>query len=553
MSLRRSNMRLRSSLVFVTVLFLVLVGRAVQIQVVHGAEYQELAERQHVREFATMAKRGVIYDRNGEELAVSRRMATIGADPLFVVDPDAAAAALAPILDLDTVELAGKLRGDGRYVMLARRVEPSVGERVLQLKLRGIVVHPEEKRVYPKGAFAPQLLGFVGTDNKGLAGLESRYDEVLSGDRGRRRVVGDPFGRTLGVLFDAAGREGSSVVLTLDEGIQFVAEQALATAVERFGALKGSAVVLDPRTGEVLAMANVPSFDTNQFGVEPEENRRNTAVNDQFEPGSTFKMVVAAAALEDGLVTPETSFELTPSITVYDRTVHEAHEDLPAKRVLTVTDILAQSSNVGAITLGLRVGKDRLVEVIKDFGFTQPTGIDFPGEAAGSMLRANEWSGSTIANVPMGQGISVTSVQLAAAYGAIANDGVYVQPHLAQNATLLPARRVVSSEVARELRDMLLVTVAEGTGQNAQVQGYEVAGKTGTAQKVLPNGKGYSNDKFVASFVGMVPANAPALVILVTIDEPTVEHYGSVVAAPVFAEIAEFALHRLAIPPTGSR
>lgn len=553
MSLRRSNMRLRSSLVFVTVLFLVLVGRAVQIQVVHGAEYQAMAERQHVREFATSSKRGVIYDRNGEELAVSRRMATVGADPLLVVDPEATAAALAPILDMDATDLAGRIRGEGRYVLLARRVEPSVGESVLALRLRGVVVHPEEKRVYPKGALAPQLLGFVGTDNKGLAGLENQYDDVLSGESGLRRIVGDPFGRTLGVLLDKSGREGSSVVLTIDEDIQFVAEQAVAAAVERYGALKGTAVVLDPESGEILAMANVPHFDTNAFGSEPEENRRNTAVNDQYEPGSTFKMVVAAAALEDGLVTPETSFELASSITIYDRTVHEAHDELPAKRVLTVTEILSQSSNVGAITLGLQVGKERLIEVIKDFGFTQRSGIDFPGEASGSMLAADDWSGSTIANVPIGQGISVTSVQLAAAYGAIANDGVYVQPHLARDATLAPSRRVVSSKVARELREMLLVTVAQGTGRNAQVAGYEVAGKTGTAQKVLPNGNGYSTDEFVASFVGMVPAEDPALVILVAIDEPTKEHYGSVVAAPVFAEIADFTLRRLAIPPSEAR
>lgn len=553
MSLRRSNMRLRSSFVFVTVLFLLLAGRAVQIQVVHGAEYEALAERQQVREYATASKRGVIYDRNGEELAVSRRMATIGADPLLVSDPEATAAALAPILDMDPTELAGRLRGEGRYVLLARRVEPAVGDSVLQLKLRGIVVHPEEKRVYPKGALAPQLLGFVGTENMGLAGIEKQYDDVLTGDEGLRRIVGDPFGRTLGVLFDKAGAEGRSVVLTIDEDIQFVAEQALAAAVEKFGALKGTAVVLDPKSGEVLAMANVPYFDTNQFGSEPEENRRNTAVNDQYEPGSTFKMVVAAAALEDGLVTPDTPFELARSITVYDRTVHEAHEDLPPTRTLTVTQILAQSSNVGAVTLGLRVGKQRLVDIIKDFGFTTPTGMDFPGEASGSMLAADKWSGSTIANVPIGQGISVTSVQLAAAYGAVANDGVYVQPHLTTDATLVPPRRVVSSAVARQLRDMLLVTVAEGTGVNARVEGYEVAGKTGTAQKVLPGGRGYSEDAFVASFVGMVPADDPALVILVTVDEPTAEYYGSVVAAPVFAEIAEFSLSRLAIPPSSPR
>ena len=545
-------MRLRSSLVFVVALFAVLAVKAVQIQVVHGSEYEAIAQRQQVREFTTSSKRGVIYDRNGEELAVSRRMASIVADPLLVQDPVAAAEALAPILGLEASTLADKLKGDNRFAFLARKVDPALGRQVLDLGLRGISVQPEEKRVYPKGALAPQLLGYVGTDNVGLAGIEKQYDEQLTGVSGKRGVVGDPFGRTLGVIFDQEGREGQSVVLTIDEKIQFVAEQAVATAVEKFGALKGTAIVLDPRSGEVLAMANVPYFDANEFGLQKEEERRNAAVTDQYEPGSTFKMVVTAAALEGGFVQPDTSFDLAPTITIYDRTVHEAHEDIPAVRSLTVTEILAQSSNVGAVTLGLEVGKQRLVDAIRDFGFTARTGIDFPGEALGSMLSPDKWSGTTIANVPMGQGISVTPIQLAAAYGAIANGGVYVQPHLAKGAPTAPSHRVVSEEVARQLRDMLRVTVATGTGQEAQIEGYVVAGKTGTAQKVLPNG-GYSNDTFIASFIGMVPADDPALVILVSIDEPTVEYYGSLVAAPAFAQIADFALRRFGIPPSGQQ
>lgn len=545
-------MRLRSSLVFVVALFAVLAVKAVQIQVVHGSEYEAIAQRQQVREFTTSSKRGVIYDRNGEELAVSRRMASIVADPLLVQDPVAAAEALAPILGLEASTLADKLTGDNRFAFLARKIDPALGRQVLDLGLRGISVQPEEKRVYPKGALAPQVLGYVGTDNVGLAGIEKQYDEQLTGVSGKRGVVGDPFGRTLGVIFDQEGREGRSVVLTIDEKIQFVAEQAVATAVEKFGALKGTAIVLDPRSGEVLAMANVPYFDANEFGLQKEEERRNASVTDQYEPGSTFKMVVAAAALEGGLVQPDTSFDLAPTITIYDRTVHEAHEDIPAVRSLTVTEILAQSSNVGAVTLGLEVGKELLVDAIHDFGFTDRTGIDFPGEAVGSMLSPDEWSGTTIANVPMGQGISVTPIQLAAAYGAIANGGVYVQPHLAKGAAIVPSRRVISEEVARQLRDMLRVTVATGTGQEAQIEGYVVAGKTGTAQKVLPSG-GYSNDTFIASFIGMVPADDPALVILVSIDEPTVEYYGSLVAAPAFAQIADFALRRFGIPPSGQQ
>jgi cell division protein FtsI/penicillin-binding protein 2 len=323
----------------------------------------------------------------------------------------------------------------------------------------------------------------------------------------------------------------------------------VADAVERYGALRGMAVVLDPKTGEILAMANVPYFDANTYGSQPDVYQRNAVVTDQYEPGSTFKMVVAAAALEAGLVQPDTVFDLHPTITVYDRTVHEAHDDIPYTRRMTVTDILAQSSNVGAVTLGLKVGKEGLVEMIRRFGFTTRTGIDFPGEAPGAMLSPEQWSGSTIANVPIGQGIAVTPLQLAAAYGAIANDGIYVQPHLSQDSVIGPEHRVITSEVAQQLRDMLRVTVESGTGARADIKGYDVAGKTGTAQKVLPDGGGYSNDDFISSFVGMVPVEDPALVILVVIDEPRGQYYGSLVAAPAFAEIAGFALRRLEIPP----
>ncbi len=550
MSIRATNKRLRSSIVFVVVVFALLVARAVEIQVVQGAEYADRADRQHIREFDTSAKRGVIYDRNGEELAVSQRMATIVADPQMVEDAAAAGAALSPILGVEQGVLTEKLEAGGRFVYLARKLDPTVGDQVLALKLRGVAVQPEEKRVYPKGSLAPQVLGFVGMDNVGLAGVETQYDEQLCGESGRRSIIGDPFGRTLGVLFDRSGREGDSLVLTIDEDIQYAAEQELLSVVEHYGAKGASAVVLDPRTGEILAMANVPLFDTNAYGSEEESVRRNSVVTDQFEPGSTFKMVVVAAALEAGLVDPQTTFALAPSITLYDRTVHESHEDVPAVRNMSATEILAQSSNVGAVTLGLEVGEERLVDMIERFGFTRKTGIDFPGEAAGYMLPREEWSGTTIANIPIGQGISVTPLQLAAAYGAIANDGVYIQPHLSKGAPLRPSHQAVSPEVAQQLRDMLLVTVAEGTGKAAAVKGYSVAGKTGTAQKAADSGRGYSKDRFTASFIGMVPAEDPALVVLIVVDEPTLEYYGSIVAAPAFAKIADFALKRLEIPPT---
>jgi cell division protein FtsI (penicillin-binding protein 3) len=516
--------------------------------VLAGDQYRDRARSQHVRQFEVAPHRGLIYDRNGAELAVSERRATIYAAPSLVEDPRLAADQLAPLLGLELDTLREKLDGSGGFTYLARKIDPAVAEEVLALELRGVGVFPEEKRVYPRGSLAPQVLGFVGTDNVGLAGLEKQYDELLAGEAGERGVVRDPFGRDLNVLFDRAGLHGESLVLTLDEDVQYWAEQVLTQTVEQFEAKKAGAVVLDPRSGEVLAMANAPTFDTNVFGEVPEDLKRNSIVTDQYEPGSTFKMVVAAAALEAGLVTPDTTFRLAPTIKVYDRTVHEAHRDQPAVREWSVTEILAQSSNVGAVTLGLEVGKERLVDMITRFGFTRPLGIDFPGEAGGSMPSPDRWSGSTIGNIPIGHGIATTPLQMAAAYAAIANDGVMVRPRLVRNAPA-PERRVISPEVAGQLRRMLETTITEGTGQQAGVARYVVAGKTGTAQKVKEDGPGYSREKYVASFVGMVPADDPQLVILVVVDEPSKAYYGSTVAAPAFARIADFALKHLEIPP----
>jgi len=398
-------------------------------------------------------------------------------------------------------------------------------------------------------------LGLVGGDeDKGLAGLELQYEDVLAGEPGELRVVRDLDGNRLETVSVTEAEPGTSITLTIDADIEYETERVLAEVVEEFQAAKASAVVLDPATGEILAMANTPVFDANDYASSAieERDRRNMVVTDQYEPGSTFKMVVTAAALEAGLVTPETTFTLGREITIYDVTIHEAHEDIPKVRELSVTQILSQSSNVGTVRLGQEVGKTRLIEMIEKFGFTQETGVDFPGEADGYMRPSEEWYGTTIANVPIGQGVAVTPLQLATAYAAIANDGLMVQPHLVKGRSDLWSRRVVSETVAAELREMLTVTVADGTGKLAQVEGYKVAGKTGTAQKVKDGG-GYYDDRYVASFVGMVPADDPRLVILVTVDDPATQHLGSYVAAPAFARIADFALKRLGIAPTAGR
>jgi cell division protein FtsI (penicillin-binding protein 3) len=555
MGLRHTNRRLRASVAFVALSFLMLSGRAFYLQVVQAAELRTAAEQQHVREAKLPAGRGVIYDRQGAELAVSKRMASIVANPLLVDDPQKTAKSLASTLGIPKEQLLAGLTKAGGYSILARMVEPSVAARALSLGLDGVEVRPTDKRVYPKGALAPQLLGCVGANGKGLAGLELEYQAVLAGQPGERDYIGDRSGRSLEILSDNESTDGHSIVLTIDEDIQWQAEQVLSDVLKEFGAKKATAVVLDPRTGEILAMANAPLFDTNQFGNTDSLLQRNMAVTDQYEPGSTFKVVTVAAALERGLVTPETHLTVEPSITVSDRVVKESHwQDLPAVRDLSVTEILAQSSNVGTIKLGQKVGKLPLVDMIRRFGFTQKTGIDFPGEAAGSMPPADKWSGSTIANVPIGQGIAATALQMAAAYATIANDGVYVQPYLVQNEHIkTPTHRVISSVVAAQLREMLKDTVSDGTGTAARVQGYVVAGKTGTAEKPKLKGRGYDTDRIVASFVGMVPADSPRLVILVTVDEPATQHFGAVVAAPAFARIADFALKHLEIAPGGAQ
>ena len=555
MGLRHTNRRLRASVVFVALSFLMLSGRAFYLQVVEAAELRTAAEQQHFREAKLPAGRGVIYDRDGAELAVSKRMASVVANPYLVDDPEKTAKSLASTLSIPEARLLAGLTKDGGYSILARTVEPRLAARALSLGLDGVEVRPTEKRVYPKGALAPQLLGCVGANGEGLDGLELEYQATLAGQPGKRDFIGDNSGRSLEILSDDEGTDGHSIVLTIDEDIQWQAEQVLSDVLKKFGAKKATAIVLDPRTGEVLAMANAPLFDANSFGNTNPTIRRNMAVIDQYEPGSTFKVVTVAAALEGGLVTPETHLKVERSIKVWDRVVEDSHvEDLPAVRDLSVTEILARSSNVGTIKLGMKVGKLPLVDMIRRFGFTQKTGIDFPGEAAGDMPSADEWSGSTIANVPIGQGISASPLQMAAAYAAIANDGVYVQPYLVQNEHVkAPSHRVISSAVAAQLREMLKITVSDGTGGAARVQGYVVAGKTGTAEKPKERGRGYDTDRIIASFIGMVPADSPRLVILVTVDEPATQHLGALVAAPAFARIADFALKNLEIAPGGSQ
>jgi cell division protein FtsI/penicillin-binding protein 2 len=546
------NRRIRLFLAVLVAAFAALVLRAAWLQGVRASSLSRLALTQHREQVTIPAGRGTIYDRSGVQLALGERATTVYANPRQVVNVKTAAAAAARALGIDEGAVAAKLadRSHG-FVYVARQADARRARLLQQQKIPGFGFYPEERRTYPLGSVAAQVLGYVGVDDTGLAGLELQLDHDLAGRAGQETVVTDPRGRTIDVVSDRPEVEGKDVYLTLDQTIQANAESVLRDTVRKWGAKDATAIVLDPRTGAILAMAVQPGYDANAFPQAPRDFQRDRAVTDTYEPGSTFKLITVGAALSEGLVAPSTRFTLPYSIQVADRVIHDAE---PRGTVnYSVAQILAHSSNVGAITLAEELGKDRLAAWISRFGFGRKTGIDFPGESPGIVLPKDQWSGSTIGNVPIGQGIAVTPVQMASAYAAIANGGVWSRPHLVDHVDgggrpSLHRRRLVSRPIAGELMTMLKDVVAEGTGIYAAIPGYQVAGKTGTAQKPDPHG-GYSSDKYVASFVGIVPASRPRLVVLVAVDEPHGAIWGGVVAAPAFQQIARFDLQYLEVPP----
>jgi len=559
MAPKRANRRIRLLLAVFLIAFAAMLARAVWLQGVRAGSLGRMAQSQHREVQPIPAARGVIYDRDGIRLAIGQQATTVFADPHQVTKPLAVARAAEQVFGRKVVRasdlyplLVDRTKG---FVYVARKADPKLASAFVRRGFDGIGVQPEERRAYPQRAVAAPVLGFAGLDNVGVAGLEYGFDKLLRGRPGTQTIVRDPFGRTLDTISTTPEREGSDVFLTLDHTIQAEAESVLRRTVEAWGAKSATAVVLDPRNGEILAMAQAPSYDANAFPKVPADRTRNRAVTDAYEPGSTFKLVTVSAAISDGLVTPQSEFTLPYSIPVADRIIHDA-ESRGTER-MTVAHILSHSSNVGVVTLAEKVGGERLMEWIDRFGFGRTTGVDFPLESPGIVLPLENWSGSTIGNVPIGQGIAVTPLQMASAYAAIANDGVWTQPHLVERIAghRVPKpkkRRLLSATVNHEIARMLADVVADGTGVEAQIPGYRVGGKTGTAQKPDERG-GYSGGKYVASFVGFVPASKPRLVVLVKVDEPTKAIWGGVVAAPAFAEIARFALQYLEIRPDASR
>ena len=548
---RRANSRIRLLVLVFVGMFAVALGRAAWIQVVDGAGYAAMASKQQRQTIEIPAGRGTIYDRTGEPLAIGEQATTVYADPRNVIAPKKAAVKAAQALDLNPDDLYPSLKDRTKqFVYIVRKADPVKAKELQRLGVAGIGFYPEELRTYPQGRVASQLLGFAGTDNRGLDGLERSLDKKLTGRSGYEIVVRDPAGKAIDVVTSRKERPGKNVVLTIDHQLQATAEQLISSAVARWNAKGATAVVMDPRTGAILAMANAPTFDANRFTSAPPDERRNRAVTDLYEPGSTFKIVTIAGALEDNVVTPESSFVLAPTIKVADRVIREAH--IRGTERMTVRQILAESSNVGTITIAKdKLGGPELARWISRFGFGRATGSELPGESAGMVLPYDRWSGSTIGTVPIGQGIAVTPLQMVGAYAAIGNGGVMPPAHVVakiggKKVRHGKGRRIVSQHTADRMTAMFRDVVLEGTGTEAAIPGYTVAGKTGTANKA-ENGRYVS--KYVASFVGLVPARKPRLAILVMVDEPHGQIWGGVVAAPIFRDLARFALQYLEVPP----
>ncbi|HYO13203.1 MAG TPA: penicillin-binding protein 2 [Thermoanaerobaculia bacterium] len=541
-------------------IWVALIGaRLYQLQVVRYDHYAGKAERQQQRVVTLDPPRGTIYDAQGRELAVSVQVDSAYAVPPEIEDPAAAAQAIAGIVPgLDVKKLTRQLASDREFVWVARKLDPPVAAAVRRLDLEGLYFLPESKRYYPMRELASQILGYVGTDNHGLAGLELLYDEQVAGKPVIRTVLRDARRGTVvsPELSFADPEPGADLHLTLDAAVQHVVERELARAVEERGASRGIAVFLDPRTGGVLAMASYPGFDPNEFGKYPSSRWRNRAIGDVYEPGSTFKVITAAAALGSGLVRAEDEFDCEMGgVVVYGKLIRD-HK--PFGR-LTFAEVLAKSSNVGVIKAALLMGDERLYSAVRGFGFGEPTGIDLPGESGGIVHPLERWNNRAKAYVSFGQGISVTPLQLARAIAAIANEGSLLKPHvvaaMGRGGSLVPTYpelpvtgRPISPQTARELKRLLEGVVMTGTGKAAGVPGYRVAGKTGTAQ--IPVAGGYHRSHYLPSFVGFAPADRPAIVGVVAIAEPKgFAYHGGQVAAPVFGAVARQVLLYLGIRP----
>ncbi len=559
-SRRRGDLRLLFLLLLLFLGLSFIFSRLIYIQVVEASNLTRLAFKQRTRKIEIVARRGRIIDRSGEELAISLDVESVFATPYLVKDKDMVAHKISPLLGLKEEEVLKKLNRKTGFVYLKRKVDKSQTKKIKELKIEGIGFLKDSKRCYPFKNIASQLIGFVGIDNKGLSGLEFQFDSILRGKPGLMVAETDPRGRLIpgGLIEVSKERNGKSIILTIDKDIQYQCEIELRKAVKKYKAKGGIAIVINPKTGEVYAMANEPTFDLNFFPQAEANLIRNKAVTDTYEPGSTIKTFIGAAAIEEKIFNPDSIIHLPGKLKVGKEIIEEAHPRPCGD--YKFTEIIAHSYNIGAVMIGLRLGENRVYNYLKSFGFGVKTDIDFPGEASGALPNPSSWSKVSIYNIPFGQGLTVTPIQMIQAVSVIANDGLMVKPYLlskiideggkvVKEHKLDMGKKVISSATAQEMRYVLEEVVKSGTGKSAAILGYRVAGKTGTAQKPKENGRGYQKGKYIASFVGFVPAQDPQLAILVLIDEPKGVYYGGVVAAPVFKSVGSFALRHLKIPP----
>ena len=538
------------------------IARLAQVQLVRHDEYVQKAQRQQERTLPLDPVRGSILDARGRVLAESVAAVSIYADPQTIADARGTARALAsvPGIGLTAKQIEQKLASDGAFVWLARQLPADIGEAARKLKVPGLYFLDEHRRTYPRGMLAANVVGYVGLDGEGLAGIEHTFDDRVRGRAGRVTLLRDAKRGMYLVGGEGSNRpiDGDSVALTIDSVVQFITERALQKAVEKYHGAGGSAIVMNPTDGAILAMASYPSFDPNHFRDFGPDAWRNRDVQDMYEPGSTFKIVTASAALEEGLVTPSQILDCgNGAIQIGNAVIHE--HGGAKYGLITFEDVIVHSSNVGTIRVGLSLGQERFYSYIRKFGFGERTGIELPGETPGKLRRTQSWSQLSNASIAIGQEIGVTPLQIATAIATVANGGVRVAPHIVDH--MIDAQgnligrsqrsapvRVISEKTAAVLNEILKAVVAHGTGVRAALAEHIVAGKTGTAQKAVRGG--YSPDRVVASFGGYVPADRPRLVIIVVVDDPHGSQYGGEIAAPAFKEIAEASLRYLGVEPT---
>jgi cell division protein FtsI (penicillin-binding protein 3) len=545
---------------------LVLAGRLTQLQGLQAHVYADRAQAQRLHVINLPAVRGTITDRDGATLAQDVDARSVYANPTLVKNPGAVAAALSPVIGQPASRLLPKLRQRGEFVYLAQGLTPAVGDKVTAMALPGVGVVDTRRRFYPSGTLAADVLGFTSRgDNDtmvGMGGVESDYDSTLRGTAGLLRIEQDPAGRPIpsAQTHQLEPVPGSAVRLTIDRDIQWAAQQAITEAVQSTGADGGTAIVMDPRTGEVLAMADAPTFDPNNIAAARPDTLSNRAVSDVYEPGSTNKVITVAAAVDAGLVTPSTPVTVPPHLVIDGRSFSDAEPH--GTEHLTVAGVLAKSSNIGAIEISRELGRTRLEQALRAFGLGSATGLGLPGESAGVLPPAAQWDPQQAATIPFGQGMSATAMQMATVYATIANGGIRVRPKIIDSAVAPdgtvrptptdPGTRVVSPATARTVATMLeSVTTDAGTAPAAAIPGYRVAGKTGTANRYDSTAHAYKG--YVSSFIGFAPANNPRLVVDVVLDNPSQGYFGGAVAAPVFNKIMTFALATLGVPPTGTK